>query len=189
MPLPPEVTFPVPTHGCHSPNPYGIETFYRYSNSLFNGHEACDCYKFGTWSGTTDTYNSTENRVYINGDTMISYFQYFGDVVPPRGTFDISPLLEQPPKVPQQTCPIGQFPGKWSWAQTLPDFLRTVVKKSKPTHVIVSASFWPILPHDLAFWNNVADAGAEAVRDSGGHIFWQTTPQRTHEALPYRYVS
>merc|ERR1719491_1182509 len=108
--MPPHVTLPMPKPGCQSPNPYGAETCFRYTNTIFNGHEACDCYEFGTWSTASDIYNSTENRVYINGNTMISYFQYMGDAIPPRGTFDISPLLKQPPQPIQQPCPVGQFP-------------------------------------------------------------------------------
>lgn len=161
----------------------------RYSNAIFNGHEACDCYEFGTWTTAADLYNSTENRVYINGDTMISYFQYFGDLVPPRGTFDITPLLRQPPGNVQQTCPVGQFPGAWSWAKTLPDFLRQVIRHANPTHVVVSSSFWSINPADTAFWSDVAAAGAESVTDSKGTVIWRTTPQRGQESLPYAYKS
>lgn len=180
---------PIAKPGCQASVPPNWEISFRYSNALFNGHEACDCYEFGTWTTPADIYNSTENRVYINGDTMISYFQYFGDVVPPRGTFDISPLLKQPPEVPAQQCPVGQFPGTWSWAKTLPDFLRTTVKQSNPTHVILSTSFWPIQPTNTAFWNEVAAAGAEAVSNSKGQLIFKSTPQRVHEAMPYRYPS
>lgn len=189
FPLPPAVTMPVVKPGCQMPLPAGCETYYRYTNNLFNGHEACDCYDFGVWSSPADLYNSTENRVYINGNTMISYFQYFGDVVPPRGTFDISPLLAQPPQPIAQTCPVGQFPGKWAWSQTLPDFLRHVIRHSKPTHVVLSSSFWPITPTNKVFWDDVAAAGAESVMDSQGQVIWKTTPQRTHESTPYKYAS
>jgi len=189
LPLPPIVTMPTWKAGCQSPVPGGCETYMRYSNNIFNGHEACDCYEFGTWSAPADLYNSTENRVYLNGKTMISYFQYFGDVVPPRGTFDITPLLQVPPQPIQQTCPVGQFPGTWSWAKTLPDFLRTVVRQSKPTHVVVSSSFWPITPLNKAFWDDVAAAGAESVMDTKGTVIWKSTPQRIHESMQHRYVS
>lgn len=189
VPLPPAVTMPVLKPGCQSAVPLTCEINYRYTNNLFNGHEACDCYEFGVWSQPADLYNSTENRVYINGDTMISYFQYFGDIVPPRGTFDITPLLKQPPEPITQTCPVGQFPGTWSWAKTLPDFLKTVIRQSKPTHVVISSSFWPINPLSTAFWNEVAAAGAESVMDSKGQVIWKTTPQRIHESAPYKYAS
>jgi len=183
--MPPQATNP----GCQSPTPYGTETCHRYTNSIFNGHEACDCYEFGTWSQALDIYNSTENRVYINGNTMISYFQYMGDAVPPRGTFDITPLLKQPPQPIQQPCGVGQFPGTWQWSQTLPDFLRNVIKYANPTHVVLSASFWTIVPQNIAFWADVAAAGAEAVAASQGQVIWKTTPQRIHESMPHRYNS
>ena len=40
----------------------------RYTNYLFNGHEACDCFEFGGWAGPVDVNNATENRIYLNGD-------------------------------------------------------------------------------------------------------------------------
>lgn len=187
--LSPDMSAPIGKPGCLAPIPPGSETYMRYSNAVLNGHEACDCYEFGTWTTAADIYNSTENRIYINGNTMISYFQYFGDVVPPRGTFDMTPLLQQPPKAPQQPCPVGQFAGGWSWAKTLPEFLRTVVKQSNPTHIVLSASFWPIQPQNTAFWDDVAAAGVESVMNSHGQMIWKTTPQRGHESLPYRYQS
>merc|ERR1719463_993893 len=132
--LPPSVISPMLKSGCI---PGGAdEAAFRYTNYMLNGHEACDCYEFGKWSGPHDMYNSTENRIYLNGDTMISYFQWFGDVVPPRGTFDPAPLLKQPASPPSDLqCPVGQFPGKWSWARTVPDLLRNVVRTAKPTHL------------------------------------------------------
>lgn len=187
--LPPGVTMPVLKPGCQSPLPYGAETNFRYANGVLNGHETCDCYETGTWSQAADLYNSTENRVYVNGNKMVAYFQYMGDAVPPRGTFDISPLLQQPPKPIQQTCPVGQFSGTWSWAKTLPDFLRNVVRYANPTHVVVSSAFWPIQPANVPFWTDVAAAGAESVMDNKGQVIWKTTPQRIHESTPYRYVS
>lgn len=189
IPLPPQVTTPQWKAGCQAPVPGTCETAFRYSNHVLNGHETCDCYEFGSWSTASDIYNSTENRVWTNGNKMVAYFQYMGDIVPPRGTFDITPLLAQPPAPVQQTCPVGQFPGTWSWAKTLPDFLRNVVRHSNPTHVVVSSAFWPITPTNTAFWADVAAAGAESVMDSKGQVIWKTTPQRIHESLPHRYTS
>jgi len=177
-PMPASVTTPVHKPGC-IPGGHG-ETYMRYTNYVLNGHEACDCYEFGTWVGPVDMYNSTENRIYINGDTMISYFQWFGDVVPPRGTFDVSSLLATPAKPPASIpCPIGQFPGQWSWAKTVKDFLLGVVKQSRPTHLVLSASFWPINPANTQMWAEIADAGVQAVMDTKGQVIWRTTPQRT----------
>lgn len=44
VPLPPAVTMPVLKPGCQSAVPLTCEINYRYTNNLFNGHEACDCY-------------------------------------------------------------------------------------------------------------------------------------------------
>mmetsp|Transcript_61935 Transcript_61935/g.98124 ORF Transcript_61935/g.98124 Transcript_61935/m.98124 type:complete len:351 (-) Transcript_61935:6-1058(-) len=181
-PAPPpwEVIAPITKPGCTALGG-DWETYMRYSNLVFNGHEVCDCYKFGKWAGAYDMYNSTENRIYTNPNTntMISFFQWFGDIVPPRGTFDISPLLSPTPvALHQQQCPVGQFPGKWAWSLTLAHFLSQVVRYAKPTHVVVSSSFWPIHPENKQLWEEVAAAGVESVMDSGGKVMWRSTPQR-----------
>jgi len=180
MILPLQVTMPVSQPGCVNQGAEW-EALFRYSNYLFNGHEACDCYRFGQWAGAHDMYNSTENRIYINPktNTMVSYFQWWGDVVAPRGTFDITPLLRQPATVPLQQCPVGQFPGRWTWSFSLKDFLAQVVRYAQPTHVVVSASFWPITPQLYQFWDDVAKAGIESVMDTGGQVLWKSTPQRS----------
>jgi hypothetical protein len=177
--LPPEVTAPKHQVGCNTAGDADSpETFIRYTNYLLNGHEVCDAHFKGHWVSATDIYNSTENRVYMNGATMISYFQWFGDVVPPRGTFDISPMLRQPPAVVHPVCPVGQFPGKWAWSSPLVDFLNHVIRYARPTHLVISAAFWPSHPENVQFWDSLAQAGKLAVSDSGGHVFWRTTPKR-----------
>ena len=45
-----------------------LSLYTRYTNYLFNGHEACDCFEFGGWAGPVDVNNATENRIYLNGD-------------------------------------------------------------------------------------------------------------------------
>jgi len=154
------------------------ELVMRYTNYMLNGHETCDCHEFGTWKGAYDMYNSTENRLYNNGNTMISYFQWFGDIVQPRGTFDISPLLSIPARPALQQCPVGQFPGKWAWNMPVAKFLTDVIRHARPTHLVLSTSFWPITPTNKQFWDEIADAGVQAVMDSGGEVIWKTTPQR-----------
>jgi len=79
-------------------------------------------------------------------------------------------------------CPVGQFPGKWAWTLPLPQFLETVVKYMNPSHLIISAAFWPTNPKDTAHWEAIAKAGASAVQGSGGQVYWRTTPQRTDHA-------
>jgi len=183
-PLPLSVTQPIVKPGCQASGEE--ETLMRYTNSMFNGHEACDCYKWGKWKGAYDMYNATENRIYNNGNTMISYFQWFGDIVAPRGTFDISPLLGFPAKPAVQQCSAGQFPGKWAWQMPVKNFLLDVVRHAQPTHIVLSTSFWPTTPGNKQFWDEIADAGVKAVMDTGGQVIWRTTPQRTG---PHSHVS
>lgn len=162
------------------------EQYYRYSNGLFNGHEYCDCYRFGEWKGAVDAYNNTENRIYNNGDTMLAYFQWFGDVVLPRGTYDILPLLAQPSLQATAQCPVGQFPGTWSWGVNIDRFLATVVRYSRPTHLVVSSAYWPVKPEDDSLWSSIAKAGVEAVMDTGGQVIWRKTPLRADIEFQYK---
>jgi hypothetical protein len=175
--LPPEVKAKHNVPGCNQGG--GTETFMRYTNHILNGHEVCDCHQNGNWKGAGDWYNSTENRVYWNGNTMLSYFQWFGDVVSPRGTMDITPALGLQHQAVQLQCPVGQFPGHWAWSMSLKDFIMTTVKNANPTHVVISAAFWPSKPEDTVFWDELAKAGAASVQATHGQVFWRTTPQRT----------
>lgn len=179
-PLPPEVTVPHHTAGCNGGA--GTESFLRYTNHILNAHEVCDCHQNGDWKGVGDLYNATENRVYLNGGSMVSYFQWFGDTVAPRGTVDMSPVLKPTPQAVHLQCPVGQFPGKWAWNFDIVSFLNNVVRHAAPTHLIISAAFWPTQPTDTARWEALAQAGAAAVAPSGGQVFWRTTPQRTEHA-------
>jgi hypothetical protein len=175
--LPPAVIAEQHVNGCNGGG--GTETFMRYTNHILHGHEVCDCHQNGDWKGAGDWYNSTEDRVYWNGDTMLSYFQWFGDIVPPRGTFDITQALGGNPQAVQPTCPVGQFPGKWAWTMPLTDFIKNVVTYANPTHLVISAAFWPSKPEDAQLWDGLAKAGAAAVQNQNGQVFWRTTPQRT----------
>lgn len=181
----------MPKIGCTSPEP-NWEAYMRYSNELFNGHETCDCYRFGNWKGPLDVYNSTENRIYNNGDTLLAYFQWFGDVVLPRGTFNVLPSLSTPPTaaaMSAQQCPVGQFPGGWTWGMTMEHFLSLVVRFARPTHVVLSTAFWPLDPSKTAYWEGIAAAGVKSVSDTGGKVIWRNTPQRTDGNPPHHYVS
>lgn len=62
---------PAPVKGCKRGS---TEEYLRYSNSILNGHEVCDCYKTGVWDGPRDVNNQTENRIYNNGKTSIGTF-------------------------------------------------------------------------------------------------------------------
>jgi len=175
--LPPDVKAVKDVAGCNKGG--GTETFMRYTNHILHNHEVCDCHQNGDWKGVGDWYNSTENRVYWNGNTMISYFQWFGDIVSPRGTLDITPVLGTQPAALNMQCPVGQFPGQWAWTMSLQDFITNVVKFASPTHLVISAAFWPSPPSTDTFWDGLAQAGASAVQTTGGQVFWRTTPQRT----------
>jgi len=166
---------PAPVKGCKIGS---TEEYLRYSNSILNGHEICDCYKTGEWDGPRDVNNQTENRIYNNGKTSIAYFQWFGDVVAPRGTFSFGPLQQQPPQPVVQQCPAGQFKGSWDWTMPVAQFITSSVAHFWPTHLIVDAAFWPIEPYNSPFWEGIAKAGVSAVLSSHGQVLWRTTPKR-----------
>lgn len=167
------------------------ESYLWYSNSIYNGHEMCDCYKNDPTQKfqIADLYNQTENRIYINQNaytgrsTMIAYFQWFGDIINPRGSVDFSPLTYlplhlDPPKAIKQQCPVGQFKGHWDWTLRVQYFISNFVKALNPTHLVVDAAYWPTNPANTAFWNEMSVAGANAVLASGGTVFWRTVPLR-----------
>jgi len=166
---------PTPVNGCTSGS---AEKYLWYSNRILNDHEVCDCYKEGGWHGAVDVNNQTENRVYDNGKTMIAYFQWFGDVVQPRGTFSFWPLQQKPRGPFHQQCPVGQFKGSWDWSMTLPQFLSSTVAHFQPTHLVIDAAFWPIQPQNTAFWDAVAQTGLSAVMNTQGKVLWRTAPTR-----------
>jgi hypothetical protein len=181
----PNLEYGMKMEGLEMPLPSGLcrvgssAPFLWYSNQIFNGHEICDCYKTGVWEGPKDVNNQTENRIYRNGDTMIAYFQWFGDVVPPRGTFSFSPLQQEPPALPSQMCPVGQFKGTWDWHMPLQTFISDAVSHFQPTHLIVDAAYWPIDSKDTTFWEGVSTAGVSAVLSSHGKVLWRTAPKRS----------
>ena len=55
------------------------ERFFWYTNSLLNGHEVCDCFRKP--SGKSCCKLATENRLYSKGNTVIGFFQWFGQVL------------------------------------------------------------------------------------------------------------
>lgn len=180
----PQLEYGFKIKGEAPPKPVGpckagsAEEFHWYSNRILNGHEVCDCYKVGGWEGPLDVNNQTENRVYSNGKTTIAYFQWFGDVVSPRGTFSFWPLQQMPPQPVQQQCPAGQFRGSWEWSMPLAQFISSTVVHFQPTHLVVDAAFWPIQPDNKLFWDGVANAGVSAVLNTHGKVLWRTAPTR-----------
>jgi len=173
---------PAPVAGCKVGT---AESYLSYSNSVLNGHELCDCYKNDPSKEfhIADIYNQTENRIYANGDTMIAYFQWFGDTVSPRGSVDFSPMTYMPWSADpfhaiHQKCPAGQFKGSFDWSIPVQHFISNFVKALKPTHVVVDAAYWPTDPHNSQFWEEISMAGADAVRDTMGSALWRTVPLR-----------
>lgn len=157
--------------------------FLWYSNHILNGHEVCDCYKTGGWRGAVDVNNQTENRVYDNGRTTIAYFQWLGDIVPPRGSFSLWPLQQKPRPPFLQQCPAGQWKGSWDWVMPLQQFLTSAVAVFQPTHLVIDAAFWPIDPANTFLWEGIAQAGVTAVLSNQGKVLWRTTPVRTDYAV------
>jgi len=162
-----------------------------------NQHELCDCYKNDPAGAfhIADIYNQTENRVYVSENvntgqsTMIAYFQWFGDIVNPRGSVDFSPLTYlplhlDPPKAVKQQCPVGQFKGGWDWSMQVQQFVSTFVRGLKPTHLVIDAAYWPINPQNTLLWEQLSLAGANAVLESGGTVFWRTVPLRHDYPIP-----
>jgi len=152
--------------------------YLQYSNTVLNGHEVCDCYKndpTGQFQ-IADIYNQTENRIYRKGTTTIAYFQWFGDIVQPRGSVNLSPVIFG--GAIDQQCPAGQFKGAWDWSMPVPTFISHFVKSLKPTHLIIDAAYWPTAPQTAPFWEDLSLAGAAAVAPSLGTVFWRTVPLR-----------
>eukprot|EP00927_Polykrikos_kofoidii_P074125 TRINITY_DN70095_c0_g1_i1.p1 TRINITY_DN70095_c0_g1~~TRINITY_DN70095_c0_g1_i1.p1 ORF type:complete len:332 (-),score=18.43 TRINITY_DN70095_c0_g1_i1:86-1081(-) len=162
--------------GCVDGGGRAWEPFYRYTNSLLNNHETCDCFRDDAdGRGTT----ATENRMYVSADNSVSvsYFQWFGETLSPRGTVNVFNK-----EIP---CPPGQTPATSSrWMFDLPTFLSTIVRQLRPTHLIVSVAWWPFQSLHNDFWSKVAMAGAAAVSDTGGTVYWRTTPKPRQTVEP-----
>lgn len=162
------------------------ESYLWYSNSIFNNHELCDCYKndpHGSVPNMADIYNQTENRIYGNGKTMIAYFQWFKDTVNPRGSVDLAPLTYLPTangiaRSVHQQCPVGQFKGKWDWSIPVGHFMANFVRNVKPTHLIVDAEYVSANSQNTQFWDELSSVGVNAVALSRGEVLWRTAPTR-----------
>eukprot|EP00927_Polykrikos_kofoidii_P066185 TRINITY_DN61832_c0_g1_i1.p1 TRINITY_DN61832_c0_g1~~TRINITY_DN61832_c0_g1_i1.p1 ORF type:complete len:346 (+),score=31.80 TRINITY_DN61832_c0_g1_i1:57-1094(+) len=167
--------------GCVSGGGQVWEPLYRYTNALLNNNEACDCFRMDNdGQGTT----ATENRMYksADGSVSVSYFQWFGEMASPRGTMDI---LARASKHIAPACPPGQkLSGSSEWRMDLPAFVSTVVRQLRPTHLIIALAWWPSPHLDQSFWSSLATAGAAAVSDTGGIVYWRTTPKPHGQTAP-----
>lgn len=98
--------------------------FYSFTNSLFNGHETCDCYR-------SRTIDSVENRVYVNNDSFVGYFQYWGDCALPRGNMSPDQRLQCAPGI---CC-------SRTWEYRLEDFAKRL-RAYQPTHLLFNIGLW-----------------------------------------------
>ena len=197
-----QVRLPPKAEGCMFGNRYvGKSAFYTFTNELFGGHELCDCYQpQGGLGFEVRLYTPpTEAPAGSEADAgYISYVQWLGSARKPAATFDPARAVHErqragrapsssgaPAPAPTDwlgpaapPCPVGQKAAEKaaSSAFEMPAdaFLRTVVKRMRPTHLIVQCSIWPHR-FNHSFWSSLAAAGVEAVHDHGGRVLWQQT--------------
>eukprot|EP00928_Gymnodinium_smaydae_P053250 TRINITY_DN37289_c0_g1_i1.p1 TRINITY_DN37289_c0_g1~~TRINITY_DN37289_c0_g1_i1.p1 ORF type:complete len:362 (+),score=25.39 TRINITY_DN37289_c0_g1_i1:50-1135(+) len=148
------------------------ESFYRYTNLLFNGHEVCDCYRYGNHYA-----NTTENRMYTSaaGDVKIAYFQWWGQASVPRGMCPVQAFTA--PGTTAPTCPAGEG-SNFAWQSPVADFVSNIVTQMAPTHLVMNADWWPVDQLPVTFWTQLAAAGVHAVSASGGRAFFKQSPAK-----------
>lgn len=154
------------------------ESFYRYSNMVYNGHEVCDCYRYGNQYG-----NTTENRMYksASGDFQANYFQWWGQQSVPHGMAPVE-VFTAPGSV-WPTCPAGE--GKpFHWQMPTADFIQHIVSTMAPTHLVINADWWPVDQLPPAFWTQLAAAGVHAVTASGGRALLKNAPSKLGARQP-----
>eukprot|EP00929_Paragymnodinium_shiwhaense_P114845 TRINITY_DN83368_c0_g1_i1.p1 TRINITY_DN83368_c0_g1~~TRINITY_DN83368_c0_g1_i1.p1 ORF type:complete len:371 (+),score=51.41 TRINITY_DN83368_c0_g1_i1:63-1175(+) len=176
--LPWEATSPkAATAGCLRDD-VKWDSFYRYSNLVFSGHEVCDCYRHGN-----DFGNTTENRFYksASGDFTAAYFQWWGQQAVPHGMCPVEVFTA--PGTAWPTCPAGE--GKaFHWQLPTVDFIQNIVSTMAPTHLIINADWWPIDQLPATFWSQLAAAGIHAVTASGGRAFLKNAPAKLGARQP-----
>jgi len=176
--LPWEATSPrTATPGCLRDD-LKWESFYRYSNLVYNGHEVCDCYRYGNEYG-----NTTENRMYTSasGDFKLTYFQWWGQQSVPHGMAPVEVFTA--PGTQWPTCPAGE--GKpFQWQMPTVDFIQNIVSTLAPTHLIINADWWPIEQLPPVFWTQLAAAGVHAVSTTGGKAFLKNAPAKLGARQP-----
>ena len=194
--LPPKVA----DSGClYGPRSLGRNTYLHFTNALLShkdppAHEICDCY-------CPEGGIGVENRLYLpeHDDGYVALITWQGTTRKPHGSFDPSRAFHehrcaglgasnltsshhcmrsegwQGPGAPP--CPVGQMqPGDadTAWDFQVSELLRTVVKRMRPTHLVVQVGWWPH-EYGAKFWSELAAAGIEAVRDHGGRAMFRTT--------------
>lgn len=162
-----------PLQGCKRDD-LKWESFYRYTNMIFNGHELCDCYRHGN-----DYGNTTENRIYrsASGDFSLAYFQWWGQFSNPHGQCTPAAYSTGTPGSVASQCRPGEG-ASFAWAQPAPEFLLSAVKNMRPTHLVMNADWWPVDQLAPSFWQQLAAAGIQAVQPQGGRAFWRSSPAK-----------
>lgn len=176
--LPREATSPrSATPGCLRDD-LKWESFYRYSNMVYNGHEVCDCYRYGNQYG-----NTTENRMYksASGDFQATYFQWWGQTSVPHGMGPVEAFTAPGSLWP--SCPAGE--GKpFQWQMPTVEFIQNIVSTMSPSHLVINADWWPIDKLPPVFWTQLAAAGVHAVTASGGQAFLKNAPAKLGARQP-----
>ena len=150
----------------------------------------CDCHRLYPADTSNCCDRATENRVFQGPDFSVSYFQWFGHLFQPHGTFPPEFLSQamlgnrtSPP-----TCPVGYAPLeqagqgnrssiRWHWSLPADEFLSRVVRQGRPTHIIVAIGLWNTSKLSRDFFRRLGKAGKTAVADSHGHVLWRITPR------------
>lgn len=191
-----QVRLPEKAPDCLFGNRYvGKSAFFTFTNELFGGAELCDCYQPQGHLGYELRLYTPPREAPAGAEAeevgYISYVQWLGSSRKPAATFDPARAVHETQRAANSSdtkpapadwlgpaappCPVGQHrPGSTAFEMPADTFLRTVVKRMRPTHLIVQCSIWPHRFND-SFWQSLAAAGLEAVHDHGGQVLWQQT--------------
>jgi hypothetical protein len=153
---------PMPT-GCEY-GPHRWDKFYKWSHSILNGHEVCDC---------GFVHGRRERRLYEHealGFSAAFYFWMGGDVYGQGAPTDFAHIA----------CPAGasiasrEQRNRTNWLLP-PDELVRATASLKPTHLIVGPGWWKVHAASTRFWDSLAAAGNAAVAPQGGNVYFRTT--------------
>lgn len=187
--LPATLTSPRPAADGCSKSWDDWDLYYRLSDEIFGGREACDCWR------ARCCRDAFESRVYRGKDVSISYHAWYGDLNPMRGTWDTVALAAgggamgrggarrgtgspaPSARQPRGVCPAGQR-GNVTWELSVASFVKSLVRPGilPPTHIILSPGWHSTERYSRRDWEAIRAAGARAMR-AGARVFWRTTPR------------
>ena len=153
--------------------------YYKYTSSMLNGGEACDCYRSHISKGS-----AIENRAFRRSSISITYVQWFGKVMDPHGSRSLTLLDRGGSGADGRICPTG-WGSNWTWRCRLDHCLQAEVYELRPTHLFMSVGYWKNPANFSTFLNSVANASAYLRRTLGTEVFWRTTPGPRHGAKPW----